>query len=474
MGDVIIKCFQTPKQKYFYDRHLNSVVAVTEEEFDALQKIEQTGKISDMDVLKRFTDRGLLKKSVVEKIEHPDSVDLKYFSEHKISDLILQVTQQCNLRCKYCSYSGLYNNRTHSSERMDFALAKKAIDFYIKRSREAEKLCLSFYGGEPLLEYPLIQKCVSYILEIKGEQPIGFVITTNGTLLTKEKFEFFVKNKFSIMVSLDGEKESHDANRKFVSGIGSFNTIMENLNQLRKYDETYYRENVIFNCVISASTDIKKTYAFFSNEERFFDGTVNYNYVNTAGIKEDSITKIQQKNRREQDFEYLKMLLSLIGRRKWDNKARMLRPNADSIELLYAHLHRHEPEWGTMHHNGPCMPGIRRLFVNTKGVFYPCERVSENDSQMSIGSLNEGFDYDKMDFFMNHGKIIKEDCKKCWNLRECLFCLGSVEKQGDSITKEDLRKICVNSRESMKVRLCQVCALAENGYQGNQNLKMFK
>ena len=474
MGDVIIKCFQTPKQKYFYDRYLNSVVAVTEEEFDALQKVEQTGKILDQDGLKRLTDRGLLKESVVEKIEHPDSVDLKYFSEHKINDLILQVTQQCNLRCRYCSYSGLYNNRTHSSERMDFTLAKKAIDFYIERSREAEKLCLSFYGGEPLLEYSLIQKCVFYILEKKGEQPITFVITTNGTLLTKEKFEFFVKNKFSIMVSLDGEKESHDVNRRFVSGTGSFDIIMENLEQLKKYNETYYRENVTFNCVISASTDLKKTYAFFSDTERFFDGTVNYNYVNTAGIKDDTITRIQQKNQREQDYQYLKMLLCLIGRRKWDNMARMLRSSADNVELLYANLHRHEPEWEAMHHNGPCMPGIRRLFVNTKGLFYPCERVSENDPEMSIGSLEDGFHYDRMDFFMNHGKIIQEDCKKCWNLRECLFCLGSVEKHGDTITKEDLRKTCMNSRESMAVGLCQVCALAEHGYQGNQNLKMLK
>lgn len=92
MGDVIIKCFQTPKQKYFYDRHLNSVVGVTEEEFKVLQKIEQTGKFSGKNDLKRLTDRGLLKESIVKKIEHPDSLDLKYFSEHKINDLILQVT----------------------------------------------------------------------------------------------------------------------------------------------------------------------------------------------------------------------------------------------------------------------------------------------------------------------------------------------------------------------------------------------
>ena len=102
MGDVIIKCFQTPKQKYFYDRHLNSVVGVTEEEFEVLQKIEQTGKFSGKNDLKRLTDRGLLKESIVKKIEHPDSLDLKYFSEHKINDLILQVI----ILRRYCHLQG--------------------------------------------------------------------------------------------------------------------------------------------------------------------------------------------------------------------------------------------------------------------------------------------------------------------------------------------------------------------------------
>lgn len=54
--------------------------------------------------------------------------------------LILQVTQNCNLRCKYCIYSGSYINRRHNNKRMDFTIAKKAIDYYIRHSSQLQKL----------------------------------------------------------------------------------------------------------------------------------------------------------------------------------------------------------------------------------------------------------------------------------------------------------------------------------------------
>ena len=106
---------------------------------------------------------GLLHETILNDIEHPETENLEMLSNHYIEYLILQVTQQCNLRCKYCAYSGNYYNREHSSERMSFDIAKKAIDFYLERSDSANELRLGFYGGEPLLEYELIKKCVDYI-----------------------------------------------------------------------------------------------------------------------------------------------------------------------------------------------------------------------------------------------------------------------------------------------------------------------
>ena len=62
---------------------------------------------------------------------------LKHYAAKRVKQLTLQVTQQCNLRCHYCAYSGLYTmNRTHCGKRMDFETARKAIDFLFAHSLE--------------------------------------------------------------------------------------------------------------------------------------------------------------------------------------------------------------------------------------------------------------------------------------------------------------------------------------------------
>lgn len=57
----------------------------------------------------------------------------------------------------------MYYNRQHNSQRMSFETAKKAIDFFLKRTSEVNYIRLGFYGGEPLLEFDLIKQCVAYI-----------------------------------------------------------------------------------------------------------------------------------------------------------------------------------------------------------------------------------------------------------------------------------------------------------------------
>ena len=163
MGKVLIKCVQTPTQKYFYDRSLDSVVRVDDEEYQILKTVEKTKQVPD-GLLRRFVNNGLLRETAIEEIEHPESENLHLLAEHYMGNLILQVTQQCNLRCKYCAYSGNYYNRSHTSERMDFETAQKAIDFYLARSDKADQLAVSFYGGEPLLEFELIKKKTHFII----------------------------------------------------------------------------------------------------------------------------------------------------------------------------------------------------------------------------------------------------------------------------------------------------------------------
>jgi radical SAM protein with 4Fe4S-binding SPASM domain len=74
---------------------------------------------------------------------------------------------------------------------------------------------ISFIGGEPLLEFPLMQRVFEYVCELKPAVPHIFFASTNGTLLTEDMKAWFIERKecFYLGLSLDGRKETHDRNR---------------------------------------------------------------------------------------------------------------------------------------------------------------------------------------------------------------------------------------------------------------------
>ena len=109
-------------------------------------------------VIKKYQEQGMFVPNVVEKIEHPGSKVMEHYMNTRLKQLILQCTAQCNLRCSYCAYSGIYNsNRSHTNQRMNFETAKKAIDFYLANSWATADAVITFYGGEPLLELELVR-----------------------------------------------------------------------------------------------------------------------------------------------------------------------------------------------------------------------------------------------------------------------------------------------------------------------------
>ena len=107
---------------------------------------------------------------------------LKPFSAMPEVDMyILSVTEQCNLRCTYCCYSGAYeSNRTHSSRTMNKSDIDEIYDFIQEMSLK-RSLHIAFYGGEPLTQYELVQYAIQNAGKRWGENAL-FSITTNATL----------------------------------------------------------------------------------------------------------------------------------------------------------------------------------------------------------------------------------------------------------------------------------------------------
>ena len=128
---------------------------------------------------------------------------------------------------------------------MSLDIGKKCIDFLLKEAREADvntlpnkkrQIDISFWGGEPLLEWKLLQDLVLYTQEKKRPDVMAsYGGTTNGVLLTEEKFPFMKEHAVLFMVSLDGTQETHDKYRRMANGNGSHAVIMRNMEKVLKY-----------------------------------------------------------------------------------------------------------------------------------------------------------------------------------------------------------------------------------------------
>ena len=464
MKEVIIKCFKTLKNYYFYDRNSNSLIKVSQKEYETLKKIEEKGVIpTDSSCLKKYINSGLLQKKKTIEIKHPSYDDIEYHASNKVKQLILQVTQQCNLRCSYCAYSGNYYNREHSNKRMSFDLAKKAIDFYYDHANETDKLIIAFYGGEPLLEFQLIKKCVEYAETRTRDKELVFYITTNGTLLTDEIITFLTNHKFALTISLDGNKEEHDINRRFRNGEGSFDLIIRNLQRIKDFDNEYF-STIRYNTVINPKADLEKVLEYFMNSKLINPRQVILSMLTVTGVMNNSLLKTDESFWIPHRYETLKVFLYMIEKISCNDLNPLYMSIKNSIELFYKELRQHSEEAAIMHHGGPCIAGTRRLFVNTTGNLYPCERVSESIDEMEIGSIEQGFNCEKMRSILNIGKLTKEQCLECWNLRLCRICAGEIEPIDNKLTTEGKLLSCNKSINEILYGLRELCVLIENGY----------
>lgn len=462
---VIIKCFETPKCKYFYDRYSNTVVRVDNKEYDVLKEIEfQYGGIEGKDIVLKFVNSGLLKKTRIQEIKHPEEENIDYWVNEQMSHLILQVTQQCNLRCSYCAYSGNYYNREHSNQRMGIDIARKAIDYYIAHANSSEKYTIGFYGGEPLLEFDLIRQCVDYCLIKRLDRPIKYQMTTNATLLTADKVAFCEKYGFDLLISLDGDKNEHDINRKFRNGQGSFDTIIDNLKALRCQYPWYYREHVRFNTVVNPKVNLPKVLDFIKYSSLFEPGQNTLNTVSPVGLKRKELREYNCNYWIPEAYELLKVMLYMLGKMPREDTNYLYRMLIFEINRVYRELEIHSTEGIVEQHGGPCIPGARRVFVTVAGELYPCERVSEQSEFMCIGTLEEGFNYKNMKYLLNGAAVLREKCKCCWNIRLCKICTAELDVCNKEIFQQLIDKRCCKSKAETLNNFRILCILLELGY----------
>lgn len=182
-----------------------------------------------------------------------------------ITLLIKPASSNCNLRCNYCFYHSLSQNRQIKSYGIMSAdtleiLVKKALDY-------AEYYCnFAFQGGEPTIAgIDFYKNLVGFVNKYnKRNIKINYSIQTNGVLINEEWAEFFYKHKFLVGISLDGPKDIHDSMRVDTNEKGSFTRVMRALQLFNRFKVEY---NIL--CVVNnfVARHISQVYEFFKKND---------------------------------------------------------------------------------------------------------------------------------------------------------------------------------------------------------------
>ena len=188
------------------------VLAALSSRYDAREVKEA---LTELDELRRgsgFSDHDNLAASYVPP--KPDHVKA----------LCLLVTNDCNLRCKYCFAGGGRIDRS----RMTPEVARRSLDFLFSALGKRTRCEVDFFGGEPLLVFDIVKDAIVYGEEKAraAGKTVKFTLTTNGVLLNDEVVRFLLDHDVSVILSMDGRPQSHDEMRVFPDGRGTYETVL--------------------------------------------------------------------------------------------------------------------------------------------------------------------------------------------------------------------------------------------------------
>jgi uncharacterized protein len=324
----------------------------------------------------------------------------QYISDFKtrstvVKALCLHIAHDCNLACRYCfAEEGEYHGRRAL---MSYEVGKQALDFLIANSGNRKNLEVDFFGGEPLMNWQVVEDLVKYGREQETihNKKFRFTLTTNGVLLDDHIMEFANKEMSNVVLSIDGRKEVNDHMRPSRNGKGSYDLIIPKFEKMAesRNQNNYYVRGTFTHENLDFSEDVKHL------AERGFKQISVEPVVSlpeeSYAIKEEDIPALLEeydklakymieKKKKGEDFNFFHFMLDLSG--------------------------------------GPCVAkrlsgcgsGTEYLAVTPWGDLYPCHQFVGEEEYL-MGNVSEGVKRtDIREEFRKSNVYSKEKCKDCF------------------------------------------------------------
>lgn len=320
----------------------------------------------------------------------------KPHDEPLVKAMCLHMAHDCNLRCGYCfADSGAYGG---SRGLMTEEVGKKALELLMQTSAHRQHVEVDYFGGEPLLNFKVIQKLTAYGYELAAShgKQIKFTLTTNGVNLNDEIIQWMNANDVDAVLSLDGRKKIHDDMRPFASGKPSYDVVVGKFQQLAKSrgQQNYY---------------LRGTYTH-----------------NNPDFAQDAIHMADDLGFKELSLEPVVGPQTAWWSLKEEDKPTLL-ANYDALTRHYLAREEAGDGYNFFHFNidfdgGPCLPkrlsgcgaGHDYLAVSPEGDLYPCHQFVGEEAY-KMGDVFTGIEKPEIGETFQEAYVVKKPlCLTCW------------------------------------------------------------
>ncbi len=371
------------KDKYLIVNDWGDFLFLKNREFNDLFYAESKFKNS---FLVKLCDSGFLKKTlnkdiIIEKYRKKKNYLFSGPSLH-----IVVVTLRCNFNCIYCHASA--RNIKEGKYDMSEDTARKVLDMSFSSNNDF--IAIEFQGGEPLLNFPIVKYIIKNAQEInkKKNKNLEIRLVTNGSLLDDKKFEYLLKNKVSICLSLDGPKSIHN-NQRLSQNKDNYARIMSIIKKFNKKYKKLKTQKYIWKIATSLTitkNSLKYPKEIIDSHLNLGLDTIYLRHLNPFGFSLDSWGKIGYPIEHFLKFyrEALDYILEI------NRQGKFFKERLSSVFLAKI-LTDNDPNH--LEFRSPCGAGIGQLAYNYNGDVYTCDEgrmlSMMGDESFKIGNVHK-------------------------------------------------------------------------------------
>jgi uncharacterized protein len=344
----------------------------------------------------------LVRARALGRVEAPDRPMPKVLplTPLPLSTMVLNVTNQCNLSCTYCHEYGedkiVQTENGKQPKWMSEETARESVDFLMRESGKVAHL--TFFGGETLLNFKILQFTVGYARARAAElgKEIDFSLTTNATLLKPEVIEFLATENFGITISMDGPPDLQNKFRVFKNGTGSYELIVPKIKALL----ARHRSRPIgARVTLTRETlDVRRIYNHLRHEIGFWE--IGFAPVTASPGRQHAFS--------EEGFETVLAEFRDLADDYRDAALAGKHHGFSNVRETLQEIHKGASKaW-------PCGAGFGLLGVSTAGDVNLCHRFAGSDDH-KLGTVRDGIDREAQRGFLEaHHVASKTDCQTCW------------------------------------------------------------